>query len=508
MLARLRSSLLRGIDADPCEVEVDLDPTGFTKQTVVGLPDAAVKESMERVRAALANGGYPFPQGQVLVNLAPADVRKEGPTYDLPIAVGLLLTQGVLHQQQGSLDPRRFVVAGELALDGRLRPIRGALAAASMAERERCDGVILPAENAREAAVVEGVQVYGARTLQEVVAWINGELEPEPVPGPDVAAMLRGAEAPVDFGEVRGQETVKRAIVVAAAGGHNLLMIGPAGTGKTMMAKALPGVLPPMSIPEALEVTRIASAAGVLPSDQGLVTIRPVRSPHHTASSAAIVGGGIVPRPGEISLAHRGVLFLDELVEFPRPVLETLRQPLEDRVITIARAHGTVRFPASFMMVAAMNPTAKGSVSAGELGRREAERYQAKLSGPLLDRIDVHVEAPAVPYDQLRGAGPKGTDTASMREQVASARAAQSARQGPDVLNGELKHRELDEWSKLEGLAAELLRQAVTELGLSARAYDKIRRVARTCADLDGAADVDDAHVAEAISYRLLDRHR
>ena len=505
MIARIESCLLRGIDASPCEIEVDIDMRALEKQTIVGLPDAAVKESLERIRAALGNAGYPFPLGKAIINLAPADVRKEGPLYDLPIAVGLLAAQGVLTTRAEGVDHRSCVFVGELALDGRVRPVRGVIAMAAMAKQRGMTAIICPKDNAPEAAVVEGLDVFGVRTLSEVMGLLSGEIDPEPEPAPDIAHMLKTAEAPIDFAEVRGQEGVKRAIVVAAAGSHNLVMLGPAGTGKTMMAKALPGVLPPLTGDEAIEITRIWSAAGLLDPGQPLVTRRPVRTPHHTASAPAIVGGGIIPRAGEISLAHKGVLFLDELPEFSRNVLETLRQPMEDHVVTIARAHGTVRFPASFMFVAAMNPTPKGDVSPGEVGRREMQQYLAKLSGPLLDRIDIHVEAPAVPFKELADI-PRGTDTATMREQASSARARMTARQGEATPNARLSGKQLDQYASMSERALALLEQAITGLGLSARAYDKIRRLARTIADLDGKEGLDESHIAEAVQYRLLDR--
>ncbi|MBX3359711.1 MAG: YifB family Mg chelatase-like AAA ATPase [Phycisphaeraceae bacterium] len=542
MIARVQSFLLQGIEAHPCEVEVDLNEAVGTgseqaRAVVVGLPDAAVKESFERMRAAIENSGYAFPMGRVVINLAPADVRKEGPLYDLPIAIGVLMSAGVLSgtstrraysgagaagrarsgaggsgvdaagdgDEKFEFDPRQYLFAGELALDGRLRPVRGVIAMATLAAAKGAKGVVVPHENVSEAALVPGIEAIGVRTLTEVVGIIAGDIEARPAPAVDVAAMLATAAASVDFGDVRGQEAVKRAIVVAAAGGHNVLMLGPAGTGKTMMARALPGVLPPLTVDEAIEITRIYSAAGQLPEGQGLVTARPVRSPHHTASSAAIVGGGAVPKPGEISLAHRGVLFLDELPEFPRIVLETLRQPLEDHVVTIARSHSAVRFPASFMLVCAMNPTPKGDMPTSEVSRGAMERYLSRLSGPLIDRIDIHIEAPAVSWKHLSGEA-RGTSSAQMREQALRARERQIARQGAGTTNARLSGRQLDSMAAIDEPTRVMLGRAMTELGLSARAYDKVRRVARTIADLAGSEAVSAAHVTEAISYRLLDR--
>lgn len=502
MLAQVHSYVLRGIEAIACEIEVDVADRGMTKTTIVGLPDASVKESIERVRAAMLNSGFPFPITRMLVNLAPAELKKEGPVYDLPIAVGLLLANHSIETQSH----RKLLFAGELALDGRLRPIKGVISLAMLAAREGYEGIVVPLDNASEAAAVGGIDVLAADSLGTVVAHLNDVQPIDPHPGIDAETVLNDAIAEIDFAEVRGQETVKRALTLAAAGSHNVLMIGPAGTGKTMMAKALTGVLPPLTRDEALQTTSIYSAAGLVPAGTALMTRRPVRTPHHTASAPAVIGGGTIPRPGEASLAHHGVLFLDEMPEFPRAVLETLRQPLEDGVVTVARAHSTIRFPARFMLVAAMNPTPGGEFATDEVSQKAMDKYLAKVSGPLVDRIDIHVEVPRVPFKQLQGE-PTGTGSAEMRDKVMQARAVSTERNGgPLRTNSTLRGKELDKLAKLDDEGTELLRRAMTELGLSARAYDKIRRVARTIADLDGIEAISAHHVGEAIQYRLLDR--
>ena len=499
MLSRIHSYILNGIDALLGEVEVDVSQRGLEKTAIVGLAQTAVKESIERVRRAIINGGYPFPHHPLLINLAPADIKKEAPALDLPIAVGVLRSTGSIQGDRHS----EFLIAGELALDGRVRKIKGALSLALLAKEKKFRGVILPEENGREAAVVEGIEVYPVKTLGQAVSFLNELLPLEPYEL-DGEAYQASAVAPhLDFGEVRGQEAVKRAITIACAGSHNLLMVGPPGTGKTMLAARIPGILPPLSRNESLETTRIYSAMGLLPDGIALMDQRPVRTPHHSATAQALVGGGTIPRPGEVSLAHHGILFLDELPEFSRHVLETLRQPLEAGEVTIARVHGSVKFPARFMLVAAMNPTHSGY--AADATTRGRDKYLAKLSGPLLDRIDIHVEVPAVPYRELTGRH-AGTDSAAMRKQVMRARAAQTKRFGAQAANATMDSRQLKAFCDLSDSCLLLMKQAMDEMGLSARAYDKVRRVARTIADIDGSDAIAEPHLAEAVQYRLLDR--
>jgi magnesium chelatase family protein len=504
MLARVLSAAVTGIDAALVSVEVDVT-AGLPAFNMVGLPDSTIRESRDRVRSAIRNAGYTFPMERITVSLAPADLRKEGAAFDLPIALGILAATGLVKGDRLS----RFLLIGELSLDGEVQPVRGVLPIALACRREGLDGLLLPAANCREAAVVGNLAALPLRRLSEAVEWLAGERAIEPARvGPD-AREPQDAADDVDFSEVRGQAHAKRALEIAAGGGHNVLMIGPPGAGKTLLARRLPTILPALALEEAVEVSAVWSVAGLLAPNEGLLKARPFRAPHHTISEAGLIGGGSVPRPGEVSLAHSGVLFLDEMPEFSQHVLESLRQPLEDGAVVVARAAGTSRFPARFQLVGAANPCRRGcpSLQACLCTPGERERYLARLSRPMLDRIDLHLDVPAVPFRELSGDA-SGETSATIRERVLRAREIQAQRltKSATRVNARMGAGQLRRFCAIPADAQKLLALAVERLGLSARGHDRILKVARTIADLDGRETIAAEHLAEAIQYRGLDR--
>lgn len=509
MLARLKTFTLLGIEAMPVDVEVDISPAAMPKTILVGLPDTAVKESTHRVERAIVNSGFIRPQDRVVINLAPGDLPKQAASFDLPVALGVLAGSGQLSAEK----LEHYAIIGELALEGMTRPVKGALSIAIEAcKLQRLRGLVVPSANASEAAVVEGLEVIPVDSLAQAVAFFADEVELDPAPSRLEQLFQQFSSYDIDFGDVRGQESAKRAMTLAAAGRHNLIMIGPPGSGKTMLAKRMPTILPALNATESIETTRIYSALGQLPPGQPLLARRPFRSPHHTISDAGLVGGGSPPAPGEISKANKGILFLDELPEFNRKTLEVMRQPMEDAVVTISRALRSTTFPADFMLIAAANPCPCGYRSDPRRSCNctppQIEKYMGKISGPLMDRIDIHIEVPSVPFEELSTTTSNGTTSEQMREDVMTARLAQQERftNSPICYNAQMTSRQVRRFCGLDRSCQQMLRHSVEELGLSARAHDKILRVSRTIADVAGDQNINEQHLAEAIAYRSLDR--